>query len=272
MKEIHFVITNYSNLDISKIPFDKYDELCSNYGYEPNYYIVANKKQAECDRALVLPFENENENAAISKALTGLKGSVIVLSTAYMDRLDIVEGFLHGLAEKHHVVRVRRAFRGIPSVIGEFFSKIYNVFVKLLTGAQDVLCVKNLVAFNGVILEMINLFPNKFGLISNSNFLGNLNVFELMAEPEFKVERKRLDYKFELIVGVICSLLSLASLALIFILPFSINGILWLLISVLVFALLGVTFCSKNVLDNKMLCKTKKSKNKKAKQEKQEEK
>ena len=268
MKEIHFIITNYSNQDISKIPFDKYDELCYNYGFEPNYYIVASKKQEECNRALCMAFEHDNENSAISKALTGLKGNVIVMSSRYADRLDILEQFLQGLLERHHLIRVRHAFRGIISIISEACSKVYNIFVRLLTGAQDVLCIKNFVAFNNVVLEMINMFPNKFGLISNSNFLGNLNVGEVMVEAEFKAERSKIAFKFELILGILFSLISVASLALIFILPFSFNTILWLLIAVLVFALLGVTFTSKNVLDNKMLCKTKKEK--KSKQEKQE--
>lgn len=271
MRDIHFVITNYSDLDISKIPFDKYDELCDRFDCNPSYYIVSNKKQAECEKAVSMVFENDNENSAISKALTGLKGRVIILSTVYMDRLDVLEEFLHALSSGCHFVRVRRAFRGIASVVSEFAGKIYNIFVKQFTGARDVECIKNFVAFNEVVLELINLFPNKFGIIANSNLLANLNVHEVMVEAEFKCEKNKLSFVGELIFGIIFSLLSVASLVLIFCLPLKLNTILWLLIAVLVFALLGATFCSKNALDNKMLCKTKKSKNKNTKQEKQEE-
>ena len=216
-------------------------------------------------------FEKDNENAAISKSLTGLKGSVVVLSTAYMDRLDVLEQFLLALYSKCHIVRVKRAFRGIASVVGEFAGKIYNIFVKLFTGAQDVACIKNFVAFNDVILELVNMFPNKFGIISNSNFVANVNAHEVMVEAEFKCERGKLAYVFELILGVLFSVLSVACLVLTFCLKLRLNTILWLIIGLLVFALLGATFCSKNALDNKMLCKTKKCKEDKPKQEKQEE-
>lgn len=266
MKQVHFIITNYADSDISKIPFNEYDEICETHGYEASYYIVSNKKQAECERAQSFVFENDNENSAISRALTGLSGSVVVMSAKYMDRVDVIEEFIEALSYNCHVVRVKRAFRGIASVVGDALGVVYNIFVKLFTGAHDVMCVKNFVAFSGVVLELINMFPNKYGLMANSNFLANLNTHEILIDEEFKPVRNKLAYKRELVFGIITSILSVACLVLVLTIKLSLNVVLWLIIGMLVFALLGATFCSKNALDNKMLCKTKKSKVKKTEQ------
>ncbi len=258
MKQIQFIITNFGNRDIKQIPFDKYDSVCEQLEYSPCYSIISNVKQEACEHAVSMVFEGESENGAISKSVNGLNCPVVVLSTAYADRVDIITALLSAIKDGYHMARVKKMFNGVVSILEEIFSKFYNAFVKLFTGAHDCRCIPNLYAFDETVLKLINMFPSKMALMCNSNFLGNLNVAEFPIVPEFKVEKRKLAYKRDLILGLASFVLSIASLVVALFVPLSLSPVLWLIISFLLFALIGIILISKNVLDNKMFIKVNK--------------
>ncbi len=180
----------------------------------------------------------DNENFALSYLLknfdmTSFDGMVFV-DAFYQKNLEVFEQFILGLEEGKNIMHVKKNYSKVFEIISESFISIKNRINKMLLGTKESSFVRNFVAFDKVVLELLCDFPHRCGFIRETNYLTNTDVGVVDVDSKFKKAKSKKTNILSYIFVALEMAVAITAFMLVVWLPLYMSEILWLIIVMIV--------------------------------------
>ena len=180
----------------------------------------------------------DNENFALSYLLknfdmTSFDGMIFV-DAFYQNKLDVFEQFILGLKEGKNIMHVKKNYSKVFDTISESFISIKNHLNKMLLGTKESSFVRNFVAFDKVVLELLCDFPHRCGFIRETNYLTNTNVGVVNVDSKFKKAKSKKTNVLSYVFVALEMAVAITAFMLVVWLPLYISEILWFIIIMIV--------------------------------------
>lgn len=188
--------------------------------------------------------------------------AVMLIDVKYLSDLSTIGKMLDLLLEGKNIVHVQKKHSPLYNFFSYGLLKFSNTMNKMLLGTKESNYIKNFVAFDKSIIELLQEFPHKCGFVKETAYLINANTEIIFVEPKYpKAKMEKFNptgYIFsglEAILAFTCFMLAIW-------LPLSLSNILWLIILMILFGIISVLhFSISNINRIVKLSKLKESPN-----------
>ena len=263
-KLLWIILLQQSKQESFDFDLTKLNDIALSFNFDTEFAIIADDKTLANAEELKLDtsaFYSVNVydskvklNTRIMKKLQDTTAdNVIVTGSNYLKYESIMKSMLSaGSKDGVNFVHLKYQYNGFFTEVTSLTSKIYNKVVKMFTGSNDRLFIRNCVMFNKVVIELMQDFPNNSGIIRETNFLACTDNVEINVDKNFKKSKWKMNSIKLFISSLILGILSIALFVVICAVKMNFDLLFWLLIVFIITSIVSVITLNYSILKDKI--------------------
>ena len=207
--------------------------------------VIITKDEYKAQGLTTYDFNNkDNINFAFYWLLKNLDmkdyDAVMLIDVKYLNDLDTIGKMFDVLLEGKNIVHVQKRHSPLYNFFSYGLLKFSNAMNKMLLGTKESGYIKNFVAFDKSIIELLQEFPHKCGFVKETAYLTNTDTEIIYVDPKYKKAKMEKFNPTGYIFSGLEAGLAFASFMLAIWLPLSLSNILWLVILTILFSITSV--------------------------------
>ena len=166
--------------------------------------------------------------------------AVMLIDVKYLNDLDTIGKMFDSLLDGKNIVHIQKKHSPLYNFFSYGLLKFSNAMNKLLLGTKESGYIKNFVAFDRSIIELLQEFPYKCGFVKETAYLTNADTEIIYVDPKYKKTKMEKFNPMGYIFSGLEAGLAFACFMLAIWLPLSLSSILWLVILTILFSITSV--------------------------------
>ena len=221
---------------IEDLAFDKYVDVDG---------VIITKEEYKIQGLTTYDFNNkDNINFAFYWLLKNLDmkkyDAVMLVDVKYLNDLDTLGKMFDLLLDGKNIVHVQKKHSSLYNFFNYGLLKFSNAMNRMLLGTKESGYIKNFVAFDRSIIELLQEFPHKCGFVKETAYFTNTDTEIIYVDPKYQKARMEKFNPTGYILSGVEAGLAFTSFMLAIWLPLNLNSILWLIILTMLLSIASV--------------------------------
>ena len=263
-KLLWIILLQKNNQDNYELDLTSLNNIASSFNFNTEFRIIANNKVlTDCEKlklntdafySINIYDSKVKLNTCIMKQLENVNvDNVIVMGSNYLKHETIIKKMImEGSKDGVNFVHLKHHYNGFFTELTNLTSKVYNKIVKMFTGSNDRLFIRNCAMFNKVVLQLMQDFPNNSGIIRETNFLACTQNVEINIDKDFEKSKWKMNSIKLFISSLILGLISIGLFVVICAVRMNIDILLWLIIVLIITTVISVVALNYSILKDKI--------------------